>query len=131
MRELSKQFPNGIFYVNLWPFSKTLMVVATPTVASQVETAFLDKPNEIIGPLERITGGPSLLTMHGSTWKKWRGLFNPGFSASYMIGLASAMADEVALFCDLIGEKAREGKMFQLEEYTLRLTIDIIGRATL
>lgn len=107
------------------------MVVATPFASNQVENAHLRKPGEISEKLDVITGGPSLVTMHGNTWKKWRTLFNPGFSAGYMIGLAPAIADEVAVFCELLQSKATEGNLFQLEEYTLRLTLDIIARITL
>ncbi|KAI1404871.1 cytochrome P450 [Hypoxylon fuscum] len=96
-----------------------------------VEAAFLDKPTAMCSTLEVINGGPSLMTMHESTWKQWRGLFNPGFAAGYMTGLAPAIADEVAVFCKLLRDLARKGDMFQLEEYTLRLTFDVISRVTL
>ncbi|RYP91331.1 hypothetical protein DL770_002565 [Monosporascus sp. CRB-9-2] len=131
VRQMAKQFSNGIFYLNLWPFNNTLMVVANPFTASQVEAAFLDKPNTMCGTLEIINGGPSLQTMHGITWKKWRALFNPGFAAGYMTSLAPAIADEVAVFCKLLRELAGRGEILQLEEYTLRLTFDVIGRVTL
>lgn len=129
--QMAKQFPKGIFYLNLWPFNDTLMVVANPFAASQVEAAFLDKPDAMCATLEVINGGPSLMTMHGSTWKKWRGLFNPGFAAGYMIGLAPAIADEASVFCKLLQDQAKKGEVFQLEEYTLRLTFDVISRVTL
>lgn len=131
VQRMSRQFPNGVFYLNLWPFNQTLMVVGDPSVAAQVEAAFLDKPAAMCSVLEVINGGPSLQTMHGSTWKRWRALFNPGFAAGYMTGLAPAIADEVAVLCDLLQKRANEGKMFQLEEYTLRLTFDVIARVTL
>ena len=131
MQLMAKQFPDGVFYIDLWPFTSTLMVVGDPFMASQVETAFLDKPAAMCSTLEVINGGPSLMTMHGPTWKKWRGLFNQGFAPGYIIGLAPAMAEEVAVFCGLLGQRARQDQVFQLEEYTLRLTFDIIGRATL
>jgi len=131
MWHLAKQFPKGCFYINLWPFNKTLLVVTDPFMASQVEAAFLDKPTPMCSTLEIINGGPSLMTMHGKTWKKWRAVFNPGFAEGYIIGLAPAIAEEVAVFCKLLEERTREQKMFQLEEYTLRLTFDVIGRVTL
>lgn len=131
VRRMAEAFPNGVFYLNLWPFNDTIMVVANPYVASQVEAAFLDKPSGICGTLEIINGGPSLMTVHGGTWKKWRALLNPGFAAGYMTGLAPAIADEVAVFCELIRNRAKAGKMFTLEEHTLRLTFDVIARVTL
>ncbi|KAI1738018.1 cytochrome P450 [Xylaria scruposa] len=131
IQHMVKQFPKGVFYLNLWPFNKTIAVVANPFVAAQVEAAFLDKPREICKTLEIINGGASLMTMHASTWKQWRGLFNPGFAAGYITGLAPAFAEEVAVFCSLLQDCAKNGSMFQLEEYTLRLTFDIIARVTL
>ncbi|KAF2119242.1 AflN/verA/monooxygenase [Lophiotrema nucula] len=131
IKNISKRFPNGVFYMDLWPFSRTLMVITSHTAATQVENAFLDKPASVTAPLEILTAGPSLITMHGGAWKKWRGLFNPGFSAGYMIGLAPAIADEVAVFCRLLQDQAKQSSTFQLEEYTLRLTFDIITHVAL
>lgn len=132
VRHLSRQFPNnGVWYLNLWPFhSKTLMVVANPFAASQVE-GVRDKPAAMCKTLEVINGGPSLMTMHGATWKKWRGIFALGFAPSYMIGLAPSIAEEAAVFCDLLEKQAIDGNMFLLEEFTLRLTFDAIARVTL
>jgi sterigmatocystin biosynthesis cytochrome P450 monooxygenase len=129
--QLSKRFPTGIFYINLWPFSRTLMVVTTPSAASQVQGFNLGKPPILCRPLDTLTGGPSLITMQGTTWKKWRSLFNPGFSVGYMIGLAPAITDEVAVFCGLLRERVSQGEVFQLEDLTLRLTMDTIGAVAL
>lgn len=131
MHHLSKRFPSGIFYINLWPFSGNLLVITTPSGAAQVQALELEKPSILCEPLNTLTGGPSLITMQGPTWKKWRTLFNPGFSAGYMMGLAPLIADEVSIFCDLLRERVRRGEMFQLEDLTLKLTIDVIGSVTL
>ena len=131
VRRIAESFRGGVFYLNLWPFNAPLMVVANPFVASQVEAAFLNKPPNINATLEVINGGPSLLTMEGSTWKKWRALFNPGFAAGYITGLSPAIAEEVSTFCKLLQERAKKNEVFPLEEYTLRLTFDIIARVTL
>jgi cytochrome P450 len=131
VRRIAESFPGGVFYLNLWPFNAPLMVVANPYVASQVEAAFLDKPPNINSTLEVINGGPSLLTMHGITWKRWRALFNPGFATGYMTGLSPAIAEEVAVFCRLLQDRAKKEEVFPMEEYTLRLTFDIIARVTL
>lgn len=128
---MARQFPGGISYLDLWPFNSTLMVVADPFVASQVENALLHKPKAMCTTLEVINGGPSLMTIHGTTWKKWRGLFNQGFAPGYITRLAPAMAEEVTVFCGLFQRLAGQNQVFPMEEYTLRLTFDIIGRATL
>lgn len=131
MQHLSRRFPQGVFYIDLWPFSKTLMVVGSPMVANQIENASLSKPLEIVQPLEILSGGPSLVTMHGDVHRKWRNLFNPGFSTGYMTTLAPSIAEEVLQYCNLLSKRAKEGKMFQIEEMTLRLTFDVIGHVAL
>jgi cytochrome P450 len=131
MLKLSQRFRSGMFYINMWPFSGTWLVVATPSGAAQIQGLNLSKPNILRRPLETITGGPSLMSMHGETWKRWRALFNPGFNPNYLIGLAPLIADEVAVFCEQLRQKARTGAVFQLEPLTLRLTVDTICSVTL
>lgn len=131
IKEMAKQFPSGMFYINLWPFFGTWLVISTPSGASQSQAANFNKPDIATGPLEVVTGGPSLTSMHGDTWKKWRSLINPGFSPSYMLGLAPMIAEEVAVFCDLLRKRAEQGTVIQLEEMTLRLTMDTIGTVAL
>lgn len=131
-----QNFPGGIFYLHLWPFSRTLLVVADAYAASQVEDLDLGKGDNIVKPIETITGGPSLLTMEGAEWKRWRRLFSTGFSAGYLIGLAPAIADEVAVFRDFLIKKCRNApdgrsEVFPMEEMTVRMTFDVIGRVVL
>ncbi|KAK4646090.1 hypothetical protein QC761_207260 [Podospora bellae-mahoneyi] len=133
MMQLSKKFPSGMFYINMWPFSGTWLVVTTPSGASQCQTLNLIKPLILTKPLETIGGGPSLITMNGETHKKWRSLFNPGFSPSYLVGLAPMIAEEVAVFCRLLREQAgnKNAEVLKLEDLTLRLTVDTIGAVAL
>ncbi|KAL4789090.1 cytochrome P450 [Aspergillus venezuelensis] len=126
MLEISKRFSSGMFYINMWPFSGTWLVVATPSAASQIQSLNLTKPDILRRPLETITGGPSLISMHGETWKRWRALFNPGFNSAYLMGLVPVIVDEVDVFCEQLRKRAREDKMFLLEELTLKLTVDTI-----
>jgi sterigmatocystin biosynthesis cytochrome P450 monooxygenase len=130
---LAADFPAGMYYFDLWPFSSSLIVVSTSEGAQQIQDMEHDlrKPDEIIGPIDSISGGPSLITMHGSLWKKWRGLFNPGFAPGYMLERATDMVEEVEVFCDMLRRRAGACEMFELEDLTLRLTMDIIGRLAL
>ncbi|OHE99736.1 AflN/verA/monooxygenase [Colletotrichum orchidophilum] len=133
MWKISEDYPSGIFYLSLWPFSGTVMVLADADAASQLDSLALGKGIDIIDPIERITGGRSLLTMKGDEWKHWRRLFNPGFSAGYMMGLAPAIADEVAIFRKKLLAKCavEKSELLLLEDLTLRLTFDIIGSVVL
>ena len=58
-------------------------------------------------------------------------LFNPGFSAGYMMGLAPFIADEVAVFCGLLRERVKRKKMFKLKDLILKLTVDVIDSVIL
>lgn len=48
-----------------------------------------------------------------------------------MIRLTGAIADEVEVFCTLLRERVKKSEVFQLEEMTLRLTMDTIGSVVL
>ncbi|KAL2292716.1 hypothetical protein FJTKL_07807 [Diaporthe vaccinii] len=129
-------FPGGVYYLHLWPFSQTLLIVADANMATQVEGLGLGKGDNLVKPIETITGGPSLMTMDGATWKRWRRLFSTGFSAGYLVSLAPTIADEVATFRDLLIKKCHEApdgrsEVFQMEEMTVRMTFDVIGRVVL
>ncbi|KAK1455969.1 AflN/verA/monooxygenase [Colletotrichum cuscutae] len=133
MWKISEDYSNGIFYLSLWPFSGTMMVLADADAASQLDSLALGKGLDIIDPIEKVTGEKSLLTMKGDEWKHWRRLFNPGFSAGYMMGLTSVIADEVGFFRQKLLAKCTTGQseVFLLEDLTLKMTFDIIGSVVL
>ncbi|KAF1993797.1 cytochrome P450 [Amniculicola lignicola CBS 123094] len=128
--EIAKEFPGGIFYLDLWPVAKPVLVLNTITTANQLAHAQLEKPKNIEHAFQDLTGGPNLFTMPHEPWKYWRALFNPGFSASYMTTLATAIVRETDVFCDLLRRRAGASDVFQLENLTLKLTIDVIGAVT-
>lgn len=135
MWKIARQyFPDGLYYLNLWPFSGTILIVTDAYAASQVGNLNLGKPDSVIRPIDAITGGPSLLTMEGTEWKRWRRLFSRGFSAGHLLSLAPGIAEEIAVFRDLLVGKCQDNgrsKMFQMEEMTLRMTFDVIARVVM
>lgn len=127
-------FPDGLFYLHLWPFSGTILVVCNVYVACQVEHLDLGKPKSVVGPIDTIAGGPSLLTQEGAEWKRWRRLFSKGFSAGHLLSLAPGIAEEIAVFRDLLVKKCQatgRSDMFQMEEMTVRMTFDVIARVVM
>ena len=72
-----------------------------------------------------------LVSLEGPTWKKWRNVYNPGFSASHLISLVPLIAEQVLVFCDILRERTKEKAVFPLEEATMNLTMDTIGRIVL
>ena len=121
-----------MYYIDNWPFGPQILVVASTHGLYQItQEHSLPKYHAMKTFLHPITGGPDLVTMEGDLWKKWRGIFNPGFSASHLMTLADAMVEETQRFCDILQEHARDGKLFRMKTLTDNLTMDIIGRIVL
>ncbi|KAF2447747.1 cytochrome P450 [Karstenula rhodostoma CBS 690.94] len=133
--QIRQRYPSlgSTFYVDLWPFSDPMLMVTDPDVVAQFSTAdhLLPKHPGIKTFLYPITGGYDLNCLNGETWKFWRRLFNPGFSAAHIQTLVPTIVEEVAIFRQDLLERARDGKMFAFEEHTLSLSIDVIGRVAL
>jgi cytochrome P450 len=97
--------------MDYWPMVNPVLMISGPELSIQVSNTYnLDKPEDMEKSLWPIVGGRSMITMNGEVWKFWRGLFNPGYSASHMLSLVPTIVDSVEVFCDIL----REGlaKMF-------------------
>ncbi|KAL8367086.1 hypothetical protein RB595_007681 [Gaeumannomyces hyphopodioides] len=130
--ELSLPFAEtGMHYVDLWPFAAPLLVVTSAAGAAQVQRLGLGLPRGMCGQLDVVTGGESLLTMTGPRWARWRRALGPGFSSGGALRFVGHAAREVAVFRDLLAERAQDGGLFRLEDMTLRLTLDVIGSVTM
>ena len=120
------------FYLDVWPFSRPVLAVLDPDLMYQLTRANnIPKDPGLRTFLEPVTGEEDLVTMEGRTWKRWRSIFNPGFSASHISSLVPDMVDKVMIFKKLLLEKAQSSQMFQMEKLTLNLTVDIIGGAVM
>ena len=131
--ELSRKFvETDAFYLDFWPFSRTVLVVSSPSTSMQVTQEYnLPKPVLLHDYFLPITGGANLFTMPEEQWKSWRAIFNPGFSTSYILEQVPNLVEEVSVYCEILREHARKQDIFSLDETTLNLTMDIIGTVTL
>ena len=142
---------NTAFYLDVWPFSRPILAILNPNMMHQltqqgkevssrlpchaVQRTFelskfflqVAKDPGLRTFLQPLTGKEDLITMEGATWKRWRSIFNPGFSANHITSLIPVMVEKVAVFKDVLASKAKSGERFCLEDLTLSLTIDIIG----
>ncbi|KAL4936560.1 hypothetical protein BDV06DRAFT_233316 [Aspergillus oleicola] len=132
VHELCKDFADtDVFLVDVWPVDFAIYMVSDPDVAVQVASKHnLPKSDIMPGRLLPITGGPSLVAMNDAEWKKWRSVFNPGFSAANIMDQVPAVVDSVQVFCDVLREKVGSG-IVQLDSLTTRLTMDVILHVTL
>ncbi|TVY73120.1 Cytochrome P450 monooxygenase aflN [Lachnellula suecica] len=133
--KMSHQFPKqGFFYLDLWPVGVPFMIVTNPSMAiqaTQESSLSIQRPIELREWFKSITGGPSLFDMSAEEWKPWRALFNPGFSAKNLITHVPNVVEETLAYRDVLAECAKNGEIVQLDDITLRFTMDLIGRAVL
>ena len=121
-----------VFYLDMWPISVPLLVATSASAAQQfTQEHSLPKSDGLRKVLRPLAQNQDLVSLEGPPWKKWRNVFNPGFSASHLILLTPQIIKEVSTFCEVMRERAKAGDMFLLKEVTLNLTMDIIGRVVL
>jgi cytochrome P450 len=131
LTEVSQQFPTGMGYFDLWPFTKPLLFVNNTFAALQWQQVLFDKPDEIRVAFHNLTGGLNLFTMPQEIWKPWGAAFNPAFSGAQMLDLVPTIVTEVQVYRDILRKRASRNEMFQLEDLTLRLTVDVIAAAAM
>ncbi|KAL3421062.1 afln vera monooxygenase [Phlyctema vagabunda] len=132
--ELSKQFTksDGLFYLDMWPFSDPLLVISSPSQCIQAcQQHDLPKPRVMKDFFHPFAGGENLFTMNGPEWKRSRALFNPGFAANYILEQMPHIVEEALVYVDVLREHAKKGDVFSLDDATLWFTMDIIGAVTL
>ncbi|KAL8927692.1 MAG: hypothetical protein Q9208_002107 [Pyrenodesmia sp. 3 TL-2023] len=69
--------------------------------------------------------------MEGDLWKFWRGIFNPGFSAAYLMTLTRGIVEEAEQFCRNLQRLAQSQALFRMKDMTDNLTMDVIGRVVM
>ena len=121
-----------VFYLDLWPFNRPMLVVSSPSVAHQfTQQDSLCKSPELHRWMKSLANNQDLVSLEGQEWKYWRSIYNPGFSASHLIHLVPQMLKEVSVFRDILKDRAQSGVILPLEEATVNLTMDIIGKIVL
>lgn len=132
MRDLCEEFPDSeLFLMDFWPVYPPLYTVFGPEPISQICNKY-NLPKTAVAErfMQPVTGGPNLVSMNGDEWKRWRSLFNPGFSAGAMLDNVPHIVDSVLVFRDKLIERVGQG-MFSLDELATRLTFEIILKVTL
>lgn len=129
-----REFPDvgHAFYLDMWPINRPLLVVSSSSLAYQFTQEHpLRKSPELRRWIKPLANNQDLVSLEGKSWKKWRNVYSPGFSASHLIHLVPQIAQEVSVFCDVLTGRAQSGAILPLEEATLNLTMDTIGRVVL
>lgn len=132
--QIRQRYPqlNTAFYLDIWPFGTPILVVLKPDMMYQLTQANqIPKDKGIRNFLRPLTSEKDLVTLEGPEWKYWRARFNPGFSASHISILIPGMVEETEIFKNILKDHAASGKILHLEEASLNLTIDIIGKVVM
>ena len=109
-----------------------MLVVGSVEMLHQVtQEHSLPKCHALKSFLKPIADGLDIVTMEGQTWKTWRGIFNPGFSAAHLMTLTSGIVEETSKFCGLLQDHLRSQDIFQMKSLTDFLALDVIGRVVL
>lgn len=120
-----------VFIVDFWPAAPASLIVSGSESSFEVSNKYnLPKPQSQVELFRPMIGGQSVLTMNGDDWKRWRALFNPGFSTGHVTRLIPNIVHSVEIFCDILRENAGRG-IVQLDSLTTRLTMEIIAKVTL
>lgn len=132
--QLRRKYPDmgPVFYVDIWPFTAPILFANSPAAAYQLLQKYsLSKGDPVRKFMYPLTKNNDLVTMEGQTWKEWRSIFNPAFSASHLITLVPSMLEAVTKYSKVIAEHAESKDTFSLEGVTIGLTLTIIGIVTL
>lgn len=138
---VKKYFPGlqevpPVVYLDMWPFLKCPVVVVFDHTASANFMANRSLPKHSITRdfLRPLTDGLDILSSHGAPWKKWRSTFNPGFSPRNVVAMIPELLEEMLTFSDnlekSVGKDGSWGPVFQLQDRTTHLTLDVIFRAS-
>lgn len=132
--QLRQAYPEmgPIFYLDAWPFTTLILVVASPATLAQITTEHvLPKFPAIKDYLYPLANGKDLVSMDGQEWKYWRSIFNPGFSASHLMTIVPDIVRETTVFCEVLQHHAQEGDVFRMKVLTDDLAMDVIGKVVL
>ena len=121
-----------VFYLDMWPITLPILVVFSPSAAYQfTQEHSLAKSGELRRWIRPLAENKDLVSLEGQPWKLWRNIYNPGFSANHLMHLVPQITEEISVFRGIISDRAQSKALFPLEDATIKLTIDTIGRVIL
>lgn len=121
------------FYFDSWPLGPPVVAIFDVDMVNQVTMRSPQIPKHplVVDLLDNFGGPGNLAVCEGSEWKKWRSAFNPGFATSHLITTVPTIVKECQMFCKYMDEYAKTNEIFRLEQATLKVTVQIIGKIVL
>ncbi|KAI9796323.1 MAG: hypothetical protein M1835_004314 [Candelina submexicana] len=120
------------FYMDTWPFGSPILFICEPSALHQItQKHSLPKHPDLRNFLYPLANGLDIVTMEGPMWKKWRNIYNPGFSLAHLMTLTPVIVRETLIFCENLQHYVERKERFQMKTLTDKLAIDIIGTVIL
>lgn len=118
------------FYLDNWPFAPPMLIVTSPDLMDQfTKEESLPKVAGLAGYMRPMSGGHDILTMEGQEWSRWRAVFQPSFTGRDLVRYVPGLVKTVGIFRDALLDHAARGEMFLLGPMTLKLAMDMAGKA--
>jgi cytochrome P450 len=130
---LAEEFNLGpVFLFDTYPIGPPMLILNDPELAHDVSAVQVYPKDPLLKEALYPFAGPEhLAVMEGPLWKKWRAIFNPGFSMTHLMTLVPLIVDCTQLLVDHLNQDAAKNEPFRIEEALTHLTIDVIGRVVL
>jgi cytochrome P450 len=122
-----------VFYLDLWPFGPSQMVLIAPSAADQVTVVknypLHDAAIQFIGPL---IGKRAILATDGDIWKSLHRMISPGLRLSSIRPLMPIVAEKTTeLFYPALTAYSSSGEVFSMEKAAAELIFSIISKMVL
>ncbi|RAL10034.1 cytochrome P450 [Aspergillus homomorphus CBS 101889] len=117
----------GIFYLDLWPFGPSQMILVDPDAAELVTT--IDNyplHDEVARYLTPLLGEDAIGAADGEKWKMLHQILVPAFRPSNIKAAAPIIAEQVSkLLSPALTAHAQTGEVFSMEKYAAQLVFGI------
>ena len=120
-------------YQDWWPFAPQWLLMNDPEIISKYITTDQSLPKSYMESnfLDMFLGANNMVSIEGAHWKTLRSAFNPGFAPAHLMTLVPYIVDACMTFNNVLARLAKSNELFEMEEISTRLTIDIIGKVGL
>ncbi|KAF2429661.1 cytochrome P450 [Tothia fuscella] len=119
----------GIFYLDLYPASVSMVVLTEPTLMDHIA---ITKPlrvhpmaEELLSPM---LGTNIIAAANGAVWKMLHKAMAPAFNWGHVRGLTGLFVEETLEFRRALDKLAESEELFSMEDVSAKLVFDIIAR---
>jgi cytochrome P450 len=133
---LANEYPElreqGLVCMDVWPIANPMLAVFHPDMIEQFcQDPSMPKSELLQTLFNDFTGCQDLLCSDGEHWKRWRSIFNPGFSNNNILSFVPAFIEEIQIFKASLLKLAGTDVIVPLITPATKATCDIIGRVVL